>query len=237
MARVIDRVVESLDTKALEALYPGGGAPAYDPRMMLKVVLFAYASGIYSSRKISEATRSNVYLLWLTGCAPLDHMTVNRFRTVRLRSVFEEMFTDVVMLLAKLGHVTLDTYFLDGTKIEANANKYSFTWRKSTEKHRDKLRAKVGELLDEVDAVDEEEDRIAEGLPEPKDLSAEDLDEIARRLDDRLRKDPRSKGLEKAKKAVEKDLAPRSGATSATSPTWAGASRSRRPTATRPSCA
>ena len=209
MARVIDQVVESLDTKALEALYPGGGAPAYDPRMMLKVVLFAYASGIYSSRKISEATRSNVYLLWLTGCAPLDHMTVNRFRTVRLRSVFEEMFTDVVMLLAKLGHVTLDTYFLDGTKIEANANKYSFTWRKSTEKHRGKLRAKVGELLDEVDAVDEEEDRIAEGLPEPKDLSAEDLDEIARRLDDRLRKDPRSKGLEKAKKAVEKDLAPR----------------------------
>ncbi len=59
MARVIDRVVESLDTRALEALYPGGGAPAYDPRMMLKVVLFAYASGIYSSRKISEATRSN----------------------------------------------------------------------------------------------------------------------------------------------------------------------------------
>lgn len=51
MARVIDRVVESLDTRALEALYPGGGAPAYDPRMMLKVVLFAYASGIYSSRK------------------------------------------------------------------------------------------------------------------------------------------------------------------------------------------
>ena len=60
MARVVDEVVESLDLTALRSLYPGGGAPAHDPRMMLKVVVYAYASGVYSSRKISEATRSNV---------------------------------------------------------------------------------------------------------------------------------------------------------------------------------
>lgn len=209
MARVIDRVVESLDTRALEALYPGGGAPAYDPRMMLKVVLFAYASGIYSSRKISEATRSNVCLLWLTGCTPLDHMTVNRFRTERLRGVFEGVFADVVMLLAELGHVTLDTYFLDGTKVEANANKYSFTWRKSSEKHRDKLRARIGELLDEVDAIDEEEERIASGLPEPEELTSKDLDEIARRLNARLERRPGDKKAKKALRQVEGDFSER----------------------------
>ena len=115
MARVVDAVVESLDLSALRSLYPGGGAPAHDPRMMLKVVIYAYASGVYSSRKIAEATRSNVYFLWLTGCVPLDHMTVNRFRTERLRGAFEGIFTDVVLMLAELGHVTLDTYFLDGT--------------------------------------------------------------------------------------------------------------------------
>jgi len=77
MARVVDEVVESLDLSALRSLYPGGGAPAHDPRMMLKVVIYAYASGVYSSRRIAEATRSNVYFLWLTGCTPLDHMTVS----------------------------------------------------------------------------------------------------------------------------------------------------------------
>lgn len=209
MARVVDEVVESLDLAALKALYPGGGAPAHDPRMMLKVVLFAYASGVYSSRKIAEATRSNVYFLWLTGCTPLDHMTVNRFRTERLRGVFEEMFTDVVLLLAKLGHVTLDTYFLDGTKIEANAGKYSFTWRRSSEKYREKLRARIGGLLDEVDALDEEEDRIAAGLPEPGELTSEDLEEVARRLNERIARKPGGRKLEKALGQVEGDFSER----------------------------
>lgn len=209
LARVIDRVVESLDIRALMALYPGGGAPAYDPRMMLKVVLFAYSSGVYSSRKISEATRSNVYFLWLTGCTPLDHMTINRFRTERLRGVFEGMFTDVVLLLAELGHVTLGTYFLDGTKIEANANKYSFTWKKASEGYREKLRARIGELLDEVDAIDEEEDRIASGLPEPEELTSKDLDEIARRLNARLKEKPNNKKIKKALKQVEGDFSER----------------------------
>lgn len=89
VARVVDAVVESLDRKRLEGLYPGGGAPAHDPSMMLKVVLYAYASGIYSSRKIARATRENVCFMWLSGMRPLDHATVNRFRSERIRPVFE----------------------------------------------------------------------------------------------------------------------------------------------------
>lgn len=116
MVRVVDAVIDSIDVSELYALYPGGGASAYDPKMMLKVVVFAYASGIYSSRKIERATRENIHFMWLCGMAPLDHMTINRFRSERIRPVFSSVFTQVVELLAGKGLITLDTYFLDGTK-------------------------------------------------------------------------------------------------------------------------
>ena len=99
MPRVVDMVVRSIDRSTLTALYPGGGAPAHDPQMMLKVVLLAYASGIYSSRAIARATRENVGFLWICGMRPLDHCTVNRFRTERVRPVFEEVFAEVIQLL------------------------------------------------------------------------------------------------------------------------------------------
>lgn len=209
MVRVVDEVVESLDVAKLKALYPGGGAPAYDPRMMLKVVIFAYASGIYSSRKIAEATRSSIYFLWLTGCVSLDHMTINRFRTTRLLGVFEDIFTDTVLLLAVRGFVTLDTYFLDGTKIEANANPYTFTWKKSIETYRDRLRARIGDLMGEIDALNDKEDRLCDGLPDPQDISSEDLERLRRRINERLEKAPEDKGLKRAKKKLEGDFLPR----------------------------
>lgn len=85
MPRVVDMVVRSIDRSTLTALYPGGGAPAHDPQMMLKVVLLAYASGIYSSRAIARATRENVGFLWICGMRPLDHCT-SRTLTTALRS-------------------------------------------------------------------------------------------------------------------------------------------------------
>ena len=209
MARVVDEVVVSLDLTALRSLYPGGGAPAHDPRMMLKAVVYAYASGVCSSRKISEATRSNVYFLWLTGRTALDRMTVNRFRTERLRGAFEDIFTDAALMLAELGHVTPGTCFLDGTKIEADASKYAFTWRKSTEKNREKLRARVGAPMDEVDGLDDEGDGLFDGMPEPGGATADDVEEAARRISERLEGAPKGKALKKAKRLVEKDCLPR----------------------------
>ena len=85
MVRIVDSIVDNMDASKLYALYPSGGAPAYDPMMMLKVILFAYASGIYSSRKIAKATAENINFMWLCGMHPLDHNTINRFRTQRIR--------------------------------------------------------------------------------------------------------------------------------------------------------
>ena len=141
LVRVVDSIVDGMDRSLLESTYPGGGAPAHDPSMMLKVVLFCYASGIYSSRKIAAATRENVNLMWLTGMQPLDHSTVNRF------------------------HITLDTYFLDGTKIEANANKFTFVWKRSTDRYQDALRRKVHAHLEAIDEMNDEEGALAPGGP------------------------------------------------------------------------
>ena len=118
LVRVVDSIVDGMDRSVLESAYPGGGASAHDPSMMLKVVLFCYASGIYSSRKIAAATRENVNLMWLTGMTPPDHATINRFRSDRIRPAFEAIFTELVALLAEKGMLDLSTYFLDGTKIE-----------------------------------------------------------------------------------------------------------------------
>lgn len=215
MVRVIDSIVDDMDTSKLRALYPGGGAPAYDPVMMLKIVLFAYASGIYSSRKIAKATAENINFMWLCGMQPLDHNTINRFRTQRIRPVFEDIFLEIVMVLEKAGYITLDTYFLDGTKIEANANKYSFVWKKSTDRYQTALRAKVQTHLSEIDKLNDEEEALAP--KEPEQVNAETIREAATKINERLKKkeeeqtekDDEGKALKKAARAIEKDYLPR----------------------------
>ena len=215
MVRLVDAIVGRMDRRLLESLYPGGGAPAHDPAMMLKVVLFCYASGVYSSRKIAAATRENVNLMWLTGMEPLDHSTVNRFRSERVRPVFEEVFAEVVAVLAEAGHVTLETYFLDGTKVEANASRLSFTWRKSAAKFRDRLRERVRAHLAAVDELCEGEEALAPA--DPAELDSAAIAEAAARIDERIARrgvgrrpcDGEGRALRKASREAARDWVPR----------------------------
>lgn len=184
LPRVVDMVVRSIDRSILTRLYPGGGCPAYDPQMMLKVILLAYAEGIYSSGKIARATRENVGFLWICGMQPIDRNTVNRFRSRRVRLVFEEVFSEFIALLADMGLVTLDTYFLDGTKVEANANKFSFVRAKSNRRCQESLRKRVHAHLEAIDELEDEEERLA---PEgPEDIDSETIAETARRINGRI---------------------------------------------------
>ena len=188
MPRVVDMVVRSIDRSTLTALYPGGGAPAHDPQMMLKVVLLAYASGIYSSRAIARATRENVGFLWICGMRPLDHCTVNRFRTERVRPVFEEVFSEVIQLLADMGLVTLDTYFLD---------------------YKEQLRARVRAHLAAIDEMDDEEEALAPD--DPSEIDSEAIAEAARRINERIGrkgvgkrpKDEEGRALRRASRMLE----------------------------------
>lgn len=213
LAHVTDMVVRSIDRQTLTALYPGGGTPAYDPQMMLKVILLAYASGIYSSRKIAQATRENIGFMWICGMQPLDHNTINRFRTERIRPIFEEVFSEFISLLGDMGLVTLDTYFLDGTKIEANANKFSFVWAKSNKHYQEQLRAKVHAHLQAIDEMEDEEDALAPD--DPEEIDSEAIAEAARKINERIKekginkrpRDDEGKALRFAKRMCEGEWA------------------------------
>jgi transposase len=124
LVRVVNRVVDEINIQSLLAKYKGGGPSAYHPRMMLKVLVYAYAERIYSSRQIEKAWRENVNFMWLSGLNQPDHRTINGFRGERMKGVIEEVFGSVVAVLVAGGHIQLENYYLDGTKIEAQANKH-----------------------------------------------------------------------------------------------------------------
>ena len=126
--RLVNQVIDTIDLDPLIAKYKGGGCSSYHPRLMLKVLIYGYLTNTYSSRKIEEALRQNVYFMWLSGMQYPDHNTINRFRSDRLKDVLKEVFGQVVQLLIESGHVNLNEVYLDGTKIEANANRYTFVW-------------------------------------------------------------------------------------------------------------
>ena len=95
---------------------------------------------------MEAALKENIQFMWLSGMNKPDHNTLNRFRSQRLKDVLKEIFAQVVMLLVESGHVSLQEIYTDGTKIEANANRYTFVWGKSIKTNKDKISAQLKEL-------------------------------------------------------------------------------------------
>lgn len=126
LVRVVNKTVEKIDIVSLLEKYKRGGRSNYHPKIMLKVLAYAYIQRIYSSRQIAKALRENTNFMWVSGNNQPDFRTINRFRSSNLKGVIVHVFSSVLNVLVEQGHVKLENYFLDGTKIEANANKY--TW-------------------------------------------------------------------------------------------------------------
>ncbi len=103
------------------------------------MLVYAYSQKIYSSRQIAKALRENIFFMWLSGNNRPDFRTINRFRSSTMKNVIDDVFIEILTFLIEEGYVKLENYFLDGTKIEANANKYSWVWGKSTKKYHQKL--------------------------------------------------------------------------------------------------
>ena len=205
IVRQVDEIINRIDTSSMDKQYEGGGTSAYHPVMLLKVILYAYSQRIFSSRRIAKALRENIHFMWLSRMNQPDFRTVNRFRGVILRETIEELFTQMVEELLNLGLVDFEQYFVDGTKMEANANKYSFVWKKSTEKYKAKLQENVKALLDEVDAVQEWEDEVygdrdLKEVEGGKEITSEDLQRVADKLNAILNKDPENKKVKRVKK-------------------------------------
>lgn len=159
LVRVINSVVDRIDLKILEQGYKGGGASTYHPRMMLKILLYAYSIKIYSCRRIDEALYRDVHFMWLSGMQRPDFRTINNFRSGALKSIIEKVFSEVLDFLMEQGYVKLENYFVDGTKLQADANKHTAVWAKNTARYKESLREKVKVLLSEIDSHNEYEDQ------------------------------------------------------------------------------
>jgi transposase len=214
MVRTVNDTIERLDLKTLEGQYKGGGTSSYHPKMMLKVVVYGYVEGVYSSRQMAKALRENVNYMWLSGGNRPDFRTINRFRGKVMKAVMEEVFGAVVELLIEQGHVKLEHYFLDGTKVEANANRNTFVWAKNTKRYKEQLQKKIRELLEEIDVVNEAEDELYgdKDLPEmgeEAEIDSERIKQKIEELNERLRKKSQDKQLRKAIKTLSEDYLPR----------------------------
>jgi len=214
LVRVINRVIETMDLSEIINGYKGGGTSSYHPKMLLKVIVYAYAVKIYSGRQIAKAIRENINFMWLSGGNRPDFRTINRFRGERLKGSIQAVFTEVLEYLIEYKYIKLEYYFVDGTKIEANANRYSFAWKKSTQRYKKNLQAKVKELFDEIDlinAAEEEEygDRDLEELGEESEIDTKKLEDLAERLSQKLKQDPKNETLKKNVKKLKSDFIPR----------------------------
>jgi len=94
-------VLDKIDIEALIKKYKGGGTSSFHPRMLLKVLVYAYINNTYSRGKIEVALKENIHYMWLSGMNTPDHNTINRFRSERLKEVLRQVFTQVVLLLRK----------------------------------------------------------------------------------------------------------------------------------------
>ncbi len=144
--RVVSQVIDKLDIDPILKKYHGGGSSSFHPRMLLKVLVYAYINNTYSSPKIEAALKENIHFMWISGMNTPDHNTINRFRSERLKDVLREVFTQVVMLLNEEGLLNIKELYTDGTKIEANANRYTFVWGNAIKTNKEKIATQLKEL-------------------------------------------------------------------------------------------
>ena len=189
--RIVNKVINSIDLRLLGAQYKGGGASSYHPTMLLKVIVYSYLTNIYSSRKMEAAIRENIHLMWLSGMQRPDHHTLNRFRSERLRYTLKTIFVQVVNLLADQGLVSLKEVYVDGTKMEANANKYTFVWGNAIKTNKIKMKQQLDELWRYAKRVAAEERE----LPEPPPFETIDAEKV-------------NEAIEQIQQAIAEDQSP-----------------------------
>ena len=201
--RTINQIVDNLDITKVFDTYKGGGTSAYHPRMMLKVVLYSYLNNIYSCRKIEQALVDRVSFMWLSGNQTPDHNTINRFRSSHLKDTIHQIFTQVVVMLVEMGYLSLDVIYVDGTKLESRANRYTFVWRKSVEKNKAKLEANIRKVLELI-----EEGIAQDNQPEDEPPTPIDSEELKRRIA-QINQQGRSKEEQKVIKTLENKHLPK----------------------------
>ena len=214
LVRVVNHTIEQLNVDPLLATYKGGGASAYHPKMLLKVLVYAYLSKIYSSRQIAKALRQDIHFLWLSGMQQPEFSIINHFRSSRLREVIDEVFGSMVFFLLDHGYIDLQQYFVDGTKLRADSNKHKVVWAKNTKRYKEKVQQKINELLTEIERTntDEQErygDRDLAERGEQTTLTSDGLKEQVNTLNQIVEKAAPPKRTANAVKEIQTKLLPK----------------------------
>jgi transposase len=187
--RVVSRVIEQINIQPLIKQYKPGGASSFHPQMLLKVLVYAYINNIYSSRKIEQALKKDIEFMWLSGMNTPDHNTINRFRSDRLKEVLKNIFAQVVQLLVDEGLLDIKELYVDGTKIEANANRYTFVWGKAIRTSREKIKQQLDELWKyaQTIAAEEMDDTDPSGFDK---IDAEKVAQTVQQINEALKDKP-----------------------------------------------
>ena len=205
--RLVNQIVDQLNIDDILSTYKGGGTSSYHPRVMIKILFYSYLNNIYSCRRIARQLEENIHYMWLSGEATPNFRTINQFRGEKLKDKIQDLFGQLVRLMAEMGYVSLDVQYIDGTKIEAAPNRYTFVWRKSVEKNKQKLENKIDSVLNQIESTISADQ--AEGGEDylPEKIDSVLLQEKIEKLNQRL--SPMNKDQQKQVKHLREEALPR----------------------------
>ena len=150
--RLLSQFVEEMDLTDLYSTYDR--INSLSPRTLLKIVLYSYMNGDYSSRSMELNCKRDInFMFLLEGHSAPDHATLARFRSIHFAPCSKRILAEVSNILFDLGEISGETIFIDGTKIEANANKYTFVWKKAVTKNQAKLLIKLADFVAECEQL------------------------------------------------------------------------------------
>jgi transposase len=197
LARFVVEVIDGLDLRAMSGSYRGSGSASYHPALLLGILVYGYATGVFSSRKLERASHDSVAFRFIAANEHPDHDTIAAFRRRFLKEI-EGLFVQVLLLAREMGLLKLGTVALDGTKIHANASRHSALSYEHAGKIEAQLKAEVSELMAKAEAADQAD--VPDGMSIP--------DELARR-EERLGKLAlaRAKIAARAKERFEREAA------------------------------
>jgi transposase len=179
LARFVVEVVEGLDLSAMSSSYRGTGEAPYPPHLLLGLIIYGYATGVFSSRKLERGTYDSVAFRFVAANQHPDHDTIAAFRR-RFLPQIKALFVQVLGVAHEMGVLKLGTVALDGTKIHANASRHSALSYEHATRIEAQLKAEVADLLGHAEAADQAD--VPDGMSIPAELARREkrLAEIAR---------------------------------------------------------
>ena len=179
LARFVVEVIEGLDLRVMSGSYRRSGEASYSPHLLLGLIIYGYATGGFSSRKLERATYASVAFRFVAANQHPDHDTIANFRR-RFLPQIEALFVQVLGVAREMGFLQMGTVALDGTKIHANASRHSALSYEHASKIESQLKAEVADLLGKAEAADQAD--VPDGMQVPKELALREkrLAEIAR---------------------------------------------------------